>query len=194
MDVESNREVTPTPPSLMELSIAISPWTHIKQIRLLKSTIESKSIDVAETFQLQHSFDATTVLDREAGLLSVYASLTVSAGKFVQIVAEFILEYSFDKSTPITDEIATAFGRMNGVHNVWPYWREYVQSISMKVGLRPITLPLMTGASMLAYYTEKDKLPNSSRVAQPQKAAGSEKPYPMPQLGPSSEDEETEHQ
>ena len=171
MDVDPNREVTPPRPSLMELSVAIAPWTHIKQIRLTRSTIQSKSIDVTETSQLQFSFDATTVLDREAGTLTVCTSLAVSAGEFVRIDADFALDYSVEKSIPITDEVATAFGRMNGIHNLWPYWREYVQSMSMRVGLPPITLPLMTGASMLAYYGEKDK-PSTPQIAHPQEETG----------------------
>ena len=166
MDVDPNREVTPPRPSLMELSVAIAPLTHIRQIRLTRSTIQSNSIAVAEASQLQFSFDAKTVLDREAGTLTVCTSLAVSAGEFLQIDADFALDYSVEKSIPITDEVATAFGRMNGIHNVWPYWREYVQSMSMRVGLPPITLPLMTGASMLAYYIEKDK-PSISQVARP---------------------------
>jgi hypothetical protein len=157
----------------MDLSVAIAPYTHIKPmgIRLLKSVIESHSIDISEPSPLQHSFDARATLDREAGTLSVYASLTLSAGALVRIDAEFVLDYGVDKAIPITDEAATAFGRMNGIHNVWPYWREYVQSTSMRVGLPPITLPLMTGASMLAYYAEKDK-PSSSQVAQPREEGG----------------------
>ena len=158
MDIEPKREVVPTGPSLMELSVTIAPFTHLEQIRLSKSSIESKSIDVSSDAQLKHSFDATTILNREAGTLSIRASLTVVAGDFVQIDADFVLDYSFDKSIPITDEVATAFGRINGIHNVWPYWREYVQSTSMRVGLPPIILPLMTGTSICDYYVEKDKV------------------------------------
>jgi hypothetical protein len=167
MGANLNREVIPARPSLMDLSTAIAPFIHIRQIRLVKSAVESNSLDVVEPSQLQHSFDATTVLNQEAGTLSVRASLMVSAGEFVQIDADFLLDYSVDKPSPVSDEMATAFGKMNGIHNVWPYWREYVQSISVRVGLPPITLPLMTGSSMLAYYAQKDKISTTALVAQP---------------------------
>ena len=106
---------------------------------------------------MQQSFDAKTTFDREAGTLSVFPSLTASVSGVLRVEADFFLEYSLDKAIPITDEAATAFGRMNGIFNVWPYWREYVQSTSMRTGLPPVKLSLMTGASLLAYYTEKDK-------------------------------------
>ncbi len=150
-------EVAPKRPSLMDLATAIAPWTHIKQIRLVKSLIESKPIDLVEPSSLQHTFDAATTMNQDGGTIDVHAFLTVSAGDFFRIDADFLLNYSIDKNIPISEELAAAFGKMNGIHNVWPYWREYVQSASTRVGIPPITLPLMTGASMLAYYSEKEK-------------------------------------
>lgn len=35
-----------------------------------------------------------------------------------------------------------AFANTNGMLNVWPYWREFVQSITSRAGLPPLTLPL----------------------------------------------------
>jgi len=172
MDVDPKREIPPARPSLMDLSIAMSPWTQIRQIRLLRSQIESKSIDIAEPSQVNTSFDATTVFNREDGTLRVHASLMVSVGEFVQIIADFALEYGVDKTMIFTDEVAAAFGRLNGIYNVWPYWREYVQSTVARLGLPPLTLPLMTGASLLAYFTEKDKSSDSLHVAQLQQESG----------------------
>jgi hypothetical protein len=151
-------EVAPKRPSLMDLGAVIAPWTHIKQIRLLNSSTKAKFSDVAATSPLRHTFDATTVLDQERGVLTVHASLALSAGDFLRINAEFILDYTVDKSPiGITDEAATAFGKMTGIYNVWPFWREYVYSTSMRTGFPPVTLPLVTHASMLAYYAEKEK-------------------------------------
>ncbi len=81
----------------------------------------------------------------------------VAAGDVLQVSAVFILDYNIAESpVGITDEAANAFGKMNGIHNVWPYWREYVQSVSTRVGFPPLTLPLVTGASLLEYYKVKD--------------------------------------
>jgi hypothetical protein len=150
-------EVAPKRPSLMDLATVLSPWTHIEQIRLVKSQVESKPIEVVESSPLQHTFDATTAVNRESGTIDVRASLTVMVADFFRMEAEYLLNYKVRKDIPIPDEVASAFGKMNGIHNVWPYWREYVQSVSTRAGMPPITLPLMTGASMLAYYSEKEK-------------------------------------
>jgi hypothetical protein len=140
-------------PTLMELSVAIAPLTHITQVRLLKSSIEAKAITTDAPIRLQHSFDALTELDKEANNLSVRASLEIAAGDVLHISAEFVLDYRISESpVEITDEAADAFGKMNGIHNIWPYWREYVQSVSVRAGLPPLVVPLVTGASLVAYY------------------------------------------
>jgi preprotein translocase subunit SecB len=43
--------------------------------------------------------------------------------------------------TPSSKQIK-AFASTNGMLNVWPYWREFVQSITNRAGLPPLTLPL----------------------------------------------------
>ena len=140
----------------MDLSVAIAPLTHITNIRLLKSSIEAKAWSGDAPVTLQHSFDATSELDREAKILSVRTSLEISAGDVLQVSAEFLLDYTIsDSPVEITDEAADAFGKMNGIHNIWPYWREYVQSASVRAGLPPLVVPLITGKSLVAYYKTK---------------------------------------
>lgn len=61
----------------------------------------------------------------------------------VSIGAEYILEYSLPEKTGLTKEELENFCDINAVYNAWPYWRELVQSLSNKMGLPPITLPLL---------------------------------------------------
>jgi len=148
----------------MDLAALLAPWMHIQQIRLINSTIDAQPIDPAESLVLQHTFDAKTTFSQEDGTLDVRALLTVSAGDVLRIDAVFLLTYIFKKDEiPVSDELAAAFGRLNGIYNVWPYWREYVQSASVRAGLPPVTLPLMTSGSMLKYYDAKEKASAGSR-------------------------------
>jgi hypothetical protein len=150
-------EVTQKQPTLIDLAVAVAPWIHIKNVRLVRSAIESKHEGFEAPVKLAHGFDAITTLDMEAKRLCVRTSLTVAAGDVLHVSADFILDYSLIESpVGITEEAADAFGKMNGIHNVWPYWREYVQSVSTRVGFPPLTLPLVTGASLLEYYKAKD--------------------------------------
>jgi hypothetical protein len=157
MEDAVKRDVVPPQPSLLELAAVLVPWVHILQIRLTKSSIQARPIAPSEPSPLRHTFDATTAFSQEDGKLRVHTFLTVSAGDFLQIEAEFLLDYSLNKEIPVSEEIASAFGKMNGIYNAWPYWREYVQSVSARAGMPPLAIPLMTTASMLAYYTAKEK-------------------------------------
>ena len=151
-------EVSAKQPSLTDLAVVIAPWAHIKQIRLVRSVIESNISQEPPTSQLHHTFDATTTLNRERQILTVHVSLAVWLGDFVRITAEFVLEYAVAKSpVEVNDQVDNAFGKMTGVYNAWPYWREYVQSTISRLGLPPLALPLITAASMMAYYAEKEK-------------------------------------
>lgn len=149
-------DITNKRPTLMDLSVAIAPLTHITNIRLLKSSIEAKAWTDDAPVTLQHSFDATAELHREAKSLSVHTSLEIVAGDVLRVVADFLLDYTVsDSPVEITDEAADAFGKMNGIHNIWPYWREYVQSVSARAGLPPLVVPLITAKSLMAYYKTK---------------------------------------
>lgn len=151
-------EVPPKQPSLIDSAAVIAPWAHIKQIRLLRSSIESSFRELPSVSPLHHTFDATATIGQEQKSIQVHVFVKMSAGDLVRIEAEFILEYALDKSPfgEVSDEVATAFGKMTGVYNAWPYWREYVQSTIGRLGLPPLTLPLITHASMLVYYAEKE--------------------------------------
>jgi len=43
----------------------------------------------------------------------------------------------------LSDSVVEMFGRTNGVYNAWPYIREAFQSLTVRLGLPPFTLPLM---------------------------------------------------
>lgn len=168
-------KVAPKPPSLMQLSTALSPWTHIRQIRLVESSVKSKIEGQPGAVQLEHTFDATTLVDRDNKALTVRAHLTISAGDVLVVEADFLLDYSVDDQglaiIASSEPMAAAFGKINGIFNTWPYWREYVQSSATRAGLPPLTIPLMTGASVLAYYEAK-ALHACPQVAQQQQESG----------------------
>jgi hypothetical protein len=172
MSDDLTQTVAPVPPSLMDLAGLMAPWAHLKSIRLLRSTIESKPIPITQPVRLQVSFDATPVVNRENGELEVLASLSVSGGEHVQITGEFGLTYIIQKIDSFSDEIVTAFAKMNGIYNIWPYWREYVQSTVARLCFPPMTVPLMTGPSILAYHTAKSRSVDSPQVAQQQEESG----------------------
>jgi hypothetical protein len=55
----------------------------------------------------------------------------------VEIEARFILEYELDDEADLTEDELRHFGYFNGTFNAWPYWREYAQEASARLGLAP---------------------------------------------------------
>ncbi len=57
--------------------------------------------------------------------------------------AEFAVVYALveGREEP-SDDALNEFAALNVPFNVWPYWRELLQSTSMRMGLSPIVLPL----------------------------------------------------
>ncbi len=60
----------------------------------------------------------------------------------VLVRAEFELKYKLPKDISASKRDLNAFAEMNGVFNVWPYWREFIQSMVTRMNLPPLTLPL----------------------------------------------------
>lgn len=161
-------EVMPQKASLMELTLATAPRVRIEEVRLANSTVRSQLDTISGRLTAGYGFDARTEIDEQHKKLVVHASLKAcgkndsESGAIVDdqvvIEAEFVLTYGVDSLDGISQESAHAFGRINGIHNVWPYWREYVQSTTVRLGLPALTLPPVTGTSLLEYYASKAEL------------------------------------
>jgi hypothetical protein len=59
----------------------------------------------------------------------------------VEITCRFVLAYSIPTFEGLSDENLIAFGRTSGVFSAWPYWREFVHSMSLRLSIPPIILP-----------------------------------------------------
>ncbi|WP_305457925.1 hypothetical protein [Photobacterium leiognathi] len=58
----------------------------------------------------------------------------------VEIKGTFSAKY--ESPERLTQEQIEAFSEKNVGFNVWPYWREYVQSSCMRLNIEPIEVPL----------------------------------------------------
>jgi preprotein translocase subunit SecB len=66
-----------------------------------------------------------------------------SESVYAQIEATFMAEYSLTDDIP--EDALQAFAELNGVHNVWPFWRQHVFDIVQRAGLPHIDVPLFAG-------------------------------------------------
>lgn len=160
-------------PSLLALTGLIASRVQIKQIRLLNARINFNTSEVLEGLAVKFGFDSEATSNENEKTISVRSKFQTFAQKEeetdvkkapVRIQGEYELEYSIESFDQIKPENIKAFGSMNGIYNAWPYWREFVQSMTVRMGLPPLTLPVMTGTFLENYYKEH-KQENSQEMA-----------------------------
>lgn len=80
--------------------------------------------------------------------LSVIASFSLQASAkdaerpFLTMEAEFVLLYAVKNMDGLTEKHFDAFAKANGVFNAWPFWREYVHSMTQRMGLGKLVIPV----------------------------------------------------
>jgi preprotein translocase subunit SecB len=148
--------------TLMQLTAPISSRVHMDGIRLVGSQIESHIKDL-EPMPVHFSIRSKTRHDPDGKKIIVLANFDVCSEhkvgeeKLLHITATYCAEYNVDFAEEPEKENLDAFGRMNGVYNLWPYWREYVQSTTTRLGLPPLTLPALTGDALQKLYEGKEE-------------------------------------
>lgn len=83
----------------------------------------------------------------ESGLvLNVKLDFKVDFGQkpIVAVTCAYLLEYHLDSPPPADarDDLLSAFAKVNGVYNAWPYLREVVQNTCARMNLPPMVLPV----------------------------------------------------
>jgi hypothetical protein len=111
------------------------------------------------------ALNATTALVQDDPLLVVLIKMNLvippvasdvnsknhdGAALYLKITGEYKISYSWNEGECAADfEPAQVhcFSRINSVYNVWPYWREYVNTTLNRMAMPPFTLPLLTAES-----------------------------------------------
>ena len=61
----------------------------------------------------------------------------------VSVECAYEADYNVQQNFELTPAHANAFKDGNAIFNVWPYFREYLQSSLQRMGLPPLTLPFL---------------------------------------------------
>jgi preprotein translocase subunit SecB len=86
---------------------------------------------------------------------------------FLEIEAELVLLYSIKDIEGLDDSSFKSFAELNGTYNAWPYWREFVQNVTSRMGLPPLTIPvfrLSGGPAKPVVAKKRDKLETSQKT------------------------------
>jgi hypothetical protein len=104
----------------------------------LHNHVDVKVSGDAETRQCTVTFDCSLRGSHEPIALDI----PVQTLPFF-IGATFRIVYALNVETLPPSELLTAFALRTGIYNVWPYWREFVQSMTTRMGLPALTIPLV---------------------------------------------------
>jgi hypothetical protein len=131
-----------------EKAAEVSRRVQMLEVRLLESRAEQKRGDEDMGHRITLNAHVETHVDGQR--LEVFPHFRLVAKRpdaspddaFIRIEARFVIVYSLTSLDNLNADSFNAFGEGNGIYNVWPYWREFVQSTTVRMGLPPLTLPV----------------------------------------------------
>lgn len=80
--------------------------------------------------------------DRLDVFVDLYFNAIEHEKNLVELGATYRLVYRLDHVAGFPSDTLQHFAELNGVLNAWPYWRELVQTVSGRVGLGSIVVPV----------------------------------------------------
>lgn len=105
--------------------------SHISETNKVSLSFKTKADGKKAPSSMELDFDFTLIGD-----------LGEPAKKVVEIGLRLRASYRLPPDLTVLPGEIKAFAMSNGMLNVWPYWREFVQSITSRAGLPPLTVPL----------------------------------------------------
>jgi hypothetical protein len=142
----------------MEAAARVAQLFVLQEIFLVDAKISRDPlIESPEALSLEHKC-STEFLTSEKGknLSSILCNFRVAAfndkepSKLVmKIEASFCTSFVKKPDILIPDDVdslltyAEYLGTINPISNAWPYWREFVQSMSARMGFPALTVPLL---------------------------------------------------
>ena len=147
---ENDKNVDP-----LELAAPVSQRVEIRSVALFESHTERTHEESLSAKDVDQEISVTTIeYARPSGSDKLFVrpsfSLTVTRREndkdqeetLLTVKATFVLVYSAESFDGLNDENFEAFASTNGIDNAWPYWREFVQNTTARMGARPVTIPV----------------------------------------------------
>lgn len=149
----------------LQAAALVARVAQLDEIRLVKLACEM-DVSVQEVVDREcalvtHADPSHVVYDEETAKLSVDVSVQVSlhesmrsepsvespqvGRQLLQVSATYALVYQLPKSAPpveLQERLFESFASLNAVYNAWPYLRELVQSVTTRMGLPGVLMPL----------------------------------------------------
>lgn len=158
----------------IDLSAPVSQRVELKSLFLIhtKTQRQPYSGELPTNISVNINVNVNTVADKQQGIIQVQPHFTLvsqlddqAGSELLRIEAIFMLLYHMPSFEGLLKSNLDAFGEMNGVFNVWPYWREFVQSTTLRMGLPALTVPVYRPTA-----PTRSKAVSTSRTPRPKRA------------------------
>ncbi len=135
--------------SKMDLAAPVSKRVEVMEILLAESMTKRGAVRDRRPAKLAMGVNVETQVDKDEKVVCVRPRFVLSAKydeadneELLRIEAQFVLRYRVPSFEGLKKANIVAFGELNGLYNAWPYWREFVQSTTVRMGLPPLTIPV----------------------------------------------------
>ena len=135
--------------SKIDLAAPVSMRVELENILLEETVARRKPLQGELRARILTTVQVLTELDKERCVIQVrphfvlVASLDAVAGdELLRIEATFLLQYRVSSIKGLRKPNIIAFGEMNGLYNAWPYWREFVHAMTVRMGFPALTIPV----------------------------------------------------
>lgn len=124
---------------------------QIEDIRLTEATVRTKISSPKDVDEVDLVLDTSAIVKEHHPPEPFVVLATIDAklvprrtpeSAAVSIKAGFELRYSLPPDLRVSRRDLNTFARINSVFNVWPYWREFIQSMTTRMHLPPLVLPV----------------------------------------------------
>ena len=127
----------------------ISKLVELRDIRQISGSFEQKPQALIAKKNIVLERKASVEIDEDNKMIFVVVDFGLKANPeddkdstVINISASFLVAYKMEEFKTFVNKDLKCFADNNGIYNAWPFWREFVQSASVRMGLPAITLPV----------------------------------------------------
>jgi hypothetical protein len=162
----------------MEAVARVAQKAGLEEIFLIDAKVSRDSqVRSPETLSLKHKC-STKILLAEKDILPILCNFGVAAfsGKspdkiVMSIEASFCTTYVLKPSEEVNPADIEHFAKINPIYNAWAYWREFVQSMTTRMGFPVLTIPLLKIAPKKSKEKEVKRKPVKGKSTRPKKVS-----------------------
>ena len=140
---------SPRPPTNISLASEVARDVQLESIALRRAQFEAFAEGEVDLTKLKANTQVASKYSLEGSRLLVAMSFRFELAlpgeppsPALNLIAEYALRYKLPEGNTYRDLALRYFAELNGALNVWPYWRELVQTVASRAGLGALTLPV----------------------------------------------------